>query len=647
MPQVAPYGGWRSPIDANALAAAATPLLDRPQLVGDSLYWVEGKPSEGGRSVIVRRDASGTHTELTPRDFNVRTRVHEYGGGAYVVNGSSVYFANFADQRLYRQDGDGPPQPITPSPQEGGSVRYADARITRDGRSLICVREIHAPDGGEPVNELAVLPTDGSTAPRTVASGHDFYAAPRISPDGRQLVWLTWDHPQMPWDGTELWIADFGDDGSLGEPRRVAGGPGESVFQPSWSPDGRLHFVSDRTGWWNLYRLDGDEVQPLAPADAEFGVPHWQFGASTYAFLSDGRIVAICSREGIDRLLFLSEDGAIEFADHLPYTSFDASLTADGDIVVFVAASPTDPAALIRLDASSGTHTVLRRSSTYELAPSHVSRPQVISYPSAGRKTFALYYPPTNADFVAPADERPPLIVVSHGGPTGMAMARFTLQTQYWTTRGFAVVDVNYGGSAGFGRAYRERLKGAWGVVDTEDCITAARYLAAEGHIDPQRLAIRGGSAGGYTTLCALVFHDDFAVGASYYGVADCEALATDTHKFESRYLDGLIGPYPAARELYRKRSPIHYADRLSCPVILLQGLEDKVVPPSQAETFVHALREKRLPFAYLAFEGEQHGFRQAKNIERSFEAELYFYSKILGFGLPDPIEPVEIENVG
>lgn len=645
MPQVAPYGGWRSPIDAGALAAAATPLLDRPQLVGDSLYWVEGKPSEGGRSVIVRRDAAGAHTELTPPDVNVRTRVHEYGGGAYLVAGSSVFFSNFADQRLYRQDGDQPPRPITPAPEEGGSVRYADARITPDGRSLVCVREIHAPGGGEPVNELALVSTDGSTAPRTMATGHDFYAAPRISPDGRQLVWLTWDHPRMPWDGTQLWIAELGDDNSLRDVRSVAGGPEESIVQPAWGPDGQLHFVSDRTGWWNLYRLGGAGIEPIAPMDAEFAFPMWQFGSSTYAFLGDGRIVAICSREGVDSLVYISADGTVEVADRLPFTSYDPSISADGDTVVFVAASPSEPAALVCLDVPSGQLSVIRRSSTYELAPGHVSRPEVISFSSEGRTTFALYYPPANADFTGPADELPPLLVVSHGGPTGMALARFTLQTQYWTTRGFAVVDVNYGGSSGFGRAYRERLRGAWGVVDTEDCINAARHLTAEGLVDSRRLAIRGGSAGGYTTLCALVFHDEFAVGASYYGVADCEALATDTHKFESRYLDGLIGPYPQARDLYRQRSPIHFADRLSCPVILLQGLEDRVVPPAQAETFVDALRAKGLPFAYLAFEGEQHGFRKAENIQRSFEAELYFYATILGFPLADDIDPVDIEN--
>ena len=646
MPQAAPYGGWPSPISAASVAAGGIPL-DRPDIVGQDIFWLEGKPREGGRTVIVRQNVSGERTELTPSTFYVRTRVHEYGGGAYIVHGSTVFFSNFHDQRLYRQDDGGEPRPITPERETPAGTRYADARVTADGRLLICVRELHPPDGSEPVNELAVIPTDGSAPPRTIVSGHDFFAAPRISPDGRRLTWLTWDHPRMPWDGSEVWVGDLAEDGTVHDVRYVAGGPRESIFQPEWSRQGDLHFVSDRTGWWNLYRLGDNGVEALATMVAEFGVPHWQFGAATYTFLDDGRIACIYSSQGVDHLAFLSPGEGLVTAD-LPYTSYAPSLRASGDSLVFIAGSPTEAAAMIRMDTRSGEREVLRRSVEHELDPSYVSRARPIAFPTGGgtETAYALYYAPTNPEFGAPDGERPPLIVESHGGPTGMARAQLATETQYWTSRGFAVVDVNYGGSSGFGRAYRQRLNGTWGIVDTEDCINAARYLAEQGLVDGRRLTIRGGSAGGYTTFCALVFHNDFAAGASYYGVADCEALATDTHKFESRYLDGLIGPYPEARELYRQRSPIRYADRLSCPVILFQGLEDRVVPPPQAEKMVEALRAKGLPFAYLAFEGEQHGFRKAETIQRTLEAELYFYAKVLRFPLADQIEPIEIENL-
>jgi dipeptidyl aminopeptidase/acylaminoacyl peptidase len=644
MPRVAPFGGWRTPINAALVAAGEVPI-SLATLSGQDIYWLEGKPLEGGRNVLVRY-ANGQRTELTPGEFNVRTRVHEYGGGAYVVHGTTAFFSNFADQRLYRQDAGSEPRAITPEPEAPAALRYADGRVTSDGRLLICVRERHLTKGGEAVNELVVLPTDGSSSPRVIASGHDFFSSPRISPDGRRLAWLAWDHPRMPWDGTEQWVADLADDGSVNNERDVAGGPNESIFQPEWSPLGELHFVSDRTGWWNLYCLDGEQARPLAPMDAEFGVPQWVFGLSRYAFLGDGGIACFYTRDGFAHLALLRPDQPPQTLD-LPYTSY-ASLHTDGDTLVFIAASPTEAAAVIRMDLRTGEREVLGRSLAHDLDPRYLSRPRPIAFPTAnGRATaYALYYPPTNADFVGGPSERPPLIVASHGGPTSMTTAQLNAEIQFWTSRGFGLVDVNYGGSTGYGREYRERLKGQWGIVDTEDCIDAARFLAREGEVDGQRLAIRGGSAGGYTTLCALVFHDDFAAGASYYGVADCEALAKDTHKFESRYLDGLIGPYPEALDVYRQRSPIHYADRLSCPVILFQGLEDRVVPPAQAEAMAAALRSKGLPFAYLAFEGEQHGFRKAETIQRTLEAELYFYSRVLGFPLAEPIAPVAIENL-
>jgi dipeptidyl aminopeptidase/acylaminoacyl peptidase len=655
VPQAASYGGWRSPISAADIASSSVPL-SAPELVGRDVYWLEGKPLEGGRTVVVRLADDGSRRELTPAPYYVRTRVHEYGGGAYLVVGETIFFSNFADQRLYRQDPGAAPRPITPEPSVQAGLRYADAQATPDGRWLICVRERHVADEAtEAVNELAVLSARGESEGRTIASGHDFYSSPRLSPDGRRLAWLTWDHPRMPWDGTELWVADLSSDGSVTNERRVAGGAEESIFQPEWSPytseSGTLYFVSDRGGWWNLYRLPvgATQAEPLAPMEAEFGTPQWVFGMSTYAFLEDGRVACVISQDGFDHIAFVrpAAGRSVEIAE-LPYSAISRRIRASGNTLLFVAASPTEASAVIRMDAATGAREVLRRGLESPPDVGFVSRPRAISFPTADGKAtaHAIYYPPTNADFVGTPGELPPLIVESHGGPTSMTLAQLSMGIQFWTSRGFGVVDVNYGGSSGYGRAYRERLRGQWGIVDTEDCISAARFLADSGEVDGRRLAIRGGSAGGYTTLCALVFHHDFAAGASYYGVADCEALATDTHKFESRYLDGLIGPYPADREVYIARSPIHFADRLACPVILFQGLEDRVVPPSQAEMMVAALRAKRLPVAYLAFEGEQHGFRKAETIQRTLEAELYFYSKVFGFPLADAVEPVEIENL-
>jgi dipeptidyl aminopeptidase/acylaminoacyl peptidase len=651
VPQAAPHGGWRSPISAADIASSQVPL-SAPEIVGRDVYWLEGKPTEGGRTVVVRLDADGSRQELTPAPYYVRTRVHEYGGGAYLVSGQTVFFSNFSDQRLYRQDPGAAPRPITPEPTVPSGDRYADAQITSDGRWLICVRERHAAaEGAEASNELVALPADGNGEARSIASGHDFYSSPRISPDGRKLAWLSWDHPRMPWDGTELWVADLASDGSVTNTRRIAGGPQESIFQPEWSPTepDTVYFVSDRTGWWNLYRqpATATEAEALAPMDAEFGTPQWTFGMSTYVFLADGRLACVMSQNGFDHLAFVRPGQPAEIAD-LPYTAISRRIRASGNTLVFVAASPTESAAVIRMDATSGERTVLRRGLETPPNAAYVSRPRAIAFPTSGGQAtaYAIYYPPTNPDFVAAPGELAPLLIISHGGPTSMALAQLDMGIQYWTSRGFGVVDVNYGGSSGYGRAYRDRLRGTWGIVDTEDCIAAARYLAESGEVDGQRLAIRGGSAGGYTTLCALVFHADFAAGASYFGVADCEALATDTHKFESRYLDGLIGPYPADKDVYYARSPIHFADQLSCPVILFQGLEDRVVPPAQAEMMVEALRAKDLPVAYLAFEGEQHGFRKAETIQRTLEAELYFYSRVFKFPMADQVEAIEIENL-
>ncbi len=484
------------------------------------------------------------------------------------------------------------------------------------------------------------------TGGQVLVSGNNFYANPRLSPDGARLAWLTWNHPNMPWDGCELWAADVLADGTLDRAQLVAGGLDESIFQPEWSPDGVLHFVSDRTGWWNLYRWRAGSIEQLTDLPAEFGVPQWVFGMSTYAFASAERIICAYTQDGVWHLASLDTRTKALTPFDLPYTEV-SNVCVGAGCAVFTAASPSQSAAIVRLDLGTGQVTVLRRSSDVAVDAGYLSTPQSIEFPTEGGLTaHGIYYPPTNRDFVAPAGERPPLLVLSHGGPTGATSTSLSLGMQYWTSRGFAVLDVNYGGSTGYGRAYRQRLDDAWGIVDVDDCVNGARYLVAQGLADERRLAIRGGSAGGYTTLAALTFRDVFRAGASHFGVSDLEALATDTHKFESRYLDRLVGPYPARRDLYIARSPIHFTDRLSTPIILLQGLEDKVVPPSQAEKMFAAVKAKGLPVAYVPFEGEQHGFRKAENIKRAMEAELYFYSRIFGFDLADPVEPVQIENL-
>jgi len=652
MATTAPYGAWASPISAELIAAGGV-SLDEVRVAGDLVYWIEGRPLEGGRQVVCRaRTGAGgaaAAEDVLPEGFNARTRVHEYGGGAYVVVGETLFFSNFADQRLYRLDpGAEGPRPITPEPPSVAAHRYADACPTPDGRHLVCVRERH--EGGAVDNELVAVPADGSGVggqPVVLAAGRDFYASPRVSPDGRRLAWLEWDHPDMPWDGTELKLADLDGDGLAGDPVTVAGGPEESVFQPEWSPDGVLHLVSDRTGWWNLYRAGPGGLEPLCPAEEEFGHPQWVFAMSTYAFLPGGRIACIHGLGPMLRLGILEPDGTLHDLD-LPFTAYSPpQLRAAGDRLACLAGGPTRAAAVVVVDPAGAGTEVLRSSEDGELDPGYLSAPEPVEFPTAGGRTaHALYYPPANRDFQGPAGERPPLVVASHGGPTAGVSSVLHVSYQYFTSRGFVVVDVDYGGSSGYGRAYRRRLDGQWGIVDVQDCVAAARHLAERGDVDPARLAIRGGSAGGYTTLCALTFTDGFAAGASYYGVADAAALASDTHKFESRYLDRLIGPWPEAKALYRERSPIHFTDRLSCPVILLQGLEDEVVPPSQAEMMAAALDAKGIPYAYLPFEGEQHGIRQAAHIRRALEAEVYFYSRVFGFDLADPVDPVPIANL-
>ena len=653
MPIVAPFGTWKSPISASVVAAQGL-RLGYVAIDGDDIYWLEGRPQEGGRNVLVRRAPDGTIADVTGADLNVRSRVHEYAGGAYTVADGTAFIANYADQRVYAiAGGDKTATPLTPE----GAWFFADFEVDRRRGRLICVREDHSDPKREPVNTLVTIPIEATgtlSAGHVLASGYDFYSTPRLSPDGSRLAWLCWRHPNMPWDGTELWVADVTADGSLSNQHRVAGGKDESIVQPGWSPGGTLYFVSDINGWWHLYFLDpGTELtmtqvtgEPWL-ADAEFGGPQWQLGGATWAFAGDSHIVATYTRNGRRRLSLVQPDGS-EVRDLI--TRLDPSdwLTATAEYALLVGGGPRSPQMVVKFYFETGVVEVLRSSSATEIDRGYLSEPLAITFPTEGGvSAHAFYYAPTNKDYAGPEGERPPLIVISHGGPTTAARATLDLVVQFWTSRGFAIVDVNYGGSTGFGRDYRERLKGQWGVVDVADCVNAAKSLVADGQVDARRLIIRGGSAGGYTTLAALTFHPDvFTAGASYYGVSDIEALARDTHKFESRYADSLIGPYPEARDVYRARSPIHFVDRLSCPLIFFQGLEDRVVPPSQTELMAAAVRAKGLPVALLLFPGEQHGFRRAETIVRCLEAELYFYGKVFGFEPADAIEPVAIANL-
>jgi dipeptidyl aminopeptidase/acylaminoacyl peptidase len=649
--RVAPYGSWPSPISA-AMLGSGRIRLGATWFENGSAYWLEGRPAEDGRNVLCRADAYSSPVDLTPVGFNVRTKVHEYGGGAYIVDRGIVFFSNYADQRLYRHE-PGAGEPVAITPDTGGAHRYADGRLTEDGRTWIGVCERHegpvAPD--DVTNELVAIPTDGSGEIRTLVDGRDFYSNARIAPDGTRLAWLCWDLPWMPWDGCELLVGDLAPDGTVSNERLVAGRSGaESIWQPEWSPEGELHWASDRTGWWNLeVERDGDR-RALCPREAEFGWPHWIFGGSSYAFLADGRIACHYEALGVQHTAVLDPQSGELLDLDIPHTSVGyPAIRTSGSQALFLAGGPAIPEQVIVLDFESRAVEVLRDSRTADVDGGYLSEARQIEFPTdEGRTAFAHFYPPRNVDHAGPTDEGPPLIVISHGGPTSESTPAFNLEVQFWTSRGFAVVDVNYGGSTGFGRAYRERLNRAWGIVDTRDCINAARFLAADGEVDGARLLIRGGSAGGYTTLCALAFHDDFAAGASYFGLSDLEPfVAGGTHKFESRYLYSLVGPYPEAADVYRARSPIHFVDQLSCPMLLLQGAEDEVVPPAQAEIMVDALRAKGLPYAYILFDGEQHGFRKASSIQRAAEAELSFYAQILGFEPGDPIPKLEIENLG
>jgi dipeptidyl aminopeptidase/acylaminoacyl peptidase len=639
--KTASYGSWKSPITSDSIVAE-TIGIGGTQIVGDHIYWQELRPKKYGRIVVIRRSSDGTISDLTPQPFNARTRVHEYGGHAYAVKENTLYFSNYDDQRLYRLDPGESPRPITPEME----FRYADYVLDPGGRFLYCVREDHT-GSGEAINTLVKVNASGDEAGGEVlVSGNDFYSSPRLSPDGSRLAWLTWNHPNLPWDGTELWVADVNEDGSITNNKPLAGGSDESIFQPEWSPDGVLYFISDRSDWWNLYRSEDGKVAALCPMEAEFGLPQWVFGMSTYAFESPRRIICTYSQRGVSHLASLDTE-TLELEEIETEYTYLSGVKASPGQALYLAGSAVQKMAVVRRDLGSGTEEVLRYSSESKIDPDYTSIPQEVEIPTEGDKVaYGFFYPPKNKDFKAPQGEKPLLLVMSHGGPTGATTPVYDSEIQYFTSRGIAVVDVNYGGSTGYGRDFRQRLNGQWGVVDVDDCTNAALYLAARGDVDENRLMITGGSAGGYTTLCALTFRDVFKAGASHFGIGDLEPFVTDTHKFEARYLDNLVGPYPEKRDLYRERSAINYTDQLNCPMILFQGSEDKIVPPNQSQTMYEAVKAKGLPVAYLEFEGEQHGFRKAENIKRALDGELYFYAQVFGFELADPIEPVPIDNL-
>ena len=642
LPETLPYGSWPSPIRIDDLVGDVVRLSD-PWLDGDDAYWIEGRPAEGGRSVLVTRSSDGSTHDVTPAPFDVRTRVHEYGGGAYTVAGGTVLFSHLQDGRLYRLDpGDDMPQPITPE----GLYRYADLRFDPARRRFVAIREDHTGEG-EPRAAIVDVALDGERPPRVLHEGPDFLAAPRPSPNGRRLAWLEWDHPDMPWDATRLRVASFLDDGSLGPSDLAAGGVDESIAQPEWSPEGILHFVSDRTGWWNVYRLaPGPRLEPLSPIEAEFADPAWLFDRSSYGFLPDGSIVAAGRARGRDRLFHISPHETIGEVSS-PYTEI-GTLRVGGSGIVANVATPTVPSTIVSIEpATLATSGVLRHSTSMSVDPEYISIAEPITFPTAGgRMAHALFYRPVNPDAAAPEGELPPLVVRSHGGPTGNAANALELTYQYLTSRGIAIVDVDYGGSTGYGREYRQALAGEWGVVDVDDCVGAARYLVDRGDVDGDRLAIEGGSAGGYTTLAALAFRDVFSAGISAFGIADLEMLVRDSHKFESHYEEGLVGPYPAMADRYRERSPIHRLDAISVPVLILQGLDDKVVPPAQAEALADALAAHGVPYAYLAFEGEGHGFRGEAAQRRTLEARLSFLGAVFGFPPADDLPPLEVHGI-
>ena len=640
--QVATFGSWKSPITSD-LIVSKTIGIGEIVVNGNDVYWLEKRPQEKGRNSIVAYLDDRTIKNVTPEPMSVRSKIHEYGGGAYTVSENTIYFSNYADGRIYQQLLIRQPKPLTNKPHQ----RYADIVVDQTRNRLICICEESQSEDLEAKNSIVIIDlTTGKIEP--LLEGSDFYSSPRLSPDAKQLAWLSWNHPHMPWDSTYLWLAEFDEGGRVKEAKIVAGGESESICEPKWHSDGKLYFSSDRTNWWNLYRRNQDEsIEILHQMAAEFAYPHWVFGLSTYSFVDTDRLVCAYSANGSWHLGVIDLKTKQFEEIQTRYTNISDLHASERGFVVFLGGTPTETTAVVKLDLDNRKEQILKRAGDLTIDPDYLSLPEAIAFPTANNLTaHAWYYPPTNKDFAAPAGELPPLIVKSHGGPTAAASIDLNLRVQYWTSRGFAYLDVNYGGSIGYGRQYRQRLDGKWGIVDVEDCVNGAKYLVDRGIVDGNRLVITGSSAGGYTTLAALTFSNTFKAGASYYGVSDLEILTTDTHKFESRYLDRLIGKYPQEKSIYQERSPIYHLEQLNCPVIFFQGLKDKVVPPNQAQMMFNAIKDKGFPVAYVVFEQEAHGFRISDNIKKALDSEFYFYSRIFGFQPSEYIEPIEIINL-
>lgn len=651
------YGEWSSPITAR-LVASNIASHSQIQALDEEIYWLESLPEENNRHVIVcqrmeQGKARGEARIITPPDFNIRSQVHEYGGGAYLITQNekklkTAFFCNFEDQRVYKQVIDeGPPEPLSPE----GPYRYADFCLDKKHQRLLAVRENytqmqkHLSD--YPENEIVIIDIQSGETD-VLIRGADFFSSPRISPDGKKLCWLCWNHPQMPWDGTECWVAELNEYGLPISGVKAAGDTDESVFQPQWSPDNTLHFISDRSGWWNLYRqTTANEAEALCSMEAEFGRPQWIFGQSCYDFDEENNIVCCYNQNGFWRLTKLNiKNGSNELLYHEETFADIGFVKSFGNQCVFVASFADKAEEIHFYDFEQQHNTALKSAHPLPIDKAYISKAESISFKVKDDSDVqGFYYPPSNKDYII-SDSPPPLIIKSHGGPSSATNSALDLSLQFWTSRGFAVFDVNYRGSTGFGRAFREKLKNGWGKIDVEDCISAAEHLVAINKADKNRLIIRGSSAGGYTTLCTLTFKDTFKAGASYYGISDIKTLAEDCHKFESCYVENLMGPLPEQKDLYYERSPIHFPEQLSCPIIFFQGSKDHVVPRNQARTMVSELKKKNLPVAYVEFEDEYHGFRQTKNIIQSLENELFFYRKVLGFRNPEDLPEVDIFNL-
>ena len=632
-----PYGTWESLITSEMLVGGAV-RLGEIVTDGDDVWWAESRPDEGGRTVIVRNGK-----DQTDKKTNVRTLVHEYGGSAWWVRNGTLVYSQYSDQRLYRRDKSGDSIPLTPESETQQSYRYADGRITNNEDWYVCVRETHTSSDEEPSNEIVAVPLDGSQQIRVLVSGPDFVSSPRVSKEGNQIAWVQWNHPNMPWDDTQLCIASLEE--MVLSNQKVTKSKAESFFQPEWDDQGNLHVVSDRNNWWNLFRVDQStneiDLTSMTNIEAEIGLPQWVFGQSRYAFVGD-EIWFVYREAGIDKLATLSSNGQFEQIK-IDATEIESVTNYQDGIVATVSSWKAESSVMF---INSEEVRPLSKTRDLDIGESWFPVPETFTYQTSdSEKAHALFYSPTNPEYEIHENENPPLIVLAHGGPTGSARRQLQLSIAYWTSRGFGVADVDYRGSTGYGRLYRNRLRNSWGLADVEDCVAVAKHLVAQKKVDKNRLAIKGGSAGGFTVLAALTFHDTFTAGASRYGIADLAILAKDTHKFESRYLDRLVGKWPEDEEIYKQRSPIHHIEQLSTPMVILQGSEDPIVPPNQAHLMAKKLKENDIPHALIEFSDEGHGFRKAPNITKAIESELAFFAQIFNFEPFDDLPKICIES--